>query len=665
MELFFSESDISESDINQIIRPKRLMYGQHDLGPNVKNIKGTMVMRKDFQVVNSRQEKLQCSLFFPKNEQQSNLLVIYLHGNSGCRLEANPVVANLAPLGYHVCSYDSSGCGLSEGKYVTLGINEKDDLHAIINKMKQQFGYTHFILWGRSMGAVTSLMYCLSIQDQYVVAGGQLNNLNGVVGLVIDSAFSNFANLTKEIASKKISSLLVSIGIKHLRNKLKKALNGMDLFEIDLSYDIKKLKLPAIFAYSENDTVILPKHTHILYDNYGGPKQKAQFQGDHNCMRDSNYFNSIISFINNYLKHYKCSENHFHSIENQAAFSQTNPSLRLNTLNSSLKLNSTGLYNSNQFLINNTLNTPLKIDLQTPRENLVSNAKSHTISDFYKKKSSQQEKNTNQKQLFQQYVNQQSQKPDQRLNLGIPNNLVSQSVDSSIYFPITNKSNQKYVIQNPQNLNTISDNNENYFSLQQQQLQQQQQQQPSQINVMNPQANQDLRLLQVNNYINPSISQNTTYLQKGYQQNQVFVNPQYVQATPSQTQPQPQPLLLSNMNLPNYNQSRDSYHKVQYQQVRQSQMTSPSNNFANTVSQLKITNNQNLNNNQIKRSQSSSSISFPVQKIDNNYLNNLKRMSFITANNSQNNTVINSIYSQPANFKSSFNVQYSNHIKLK
>ncbi|KAL4474679.1 hypothetical protein ABPG72_002272 [Tetrahymena utriculariae] len=654
MELFFSESDISESDINQIIRPKRLMYGQHDLGPNVKNIKGTMVMRKDFQAANSRQEKLQCSLFFPKNEQQSNLLVIYLHGNSGCRLEANPVVANLAPLGYHVCSYDSSGCGLSEGKYVTLGINEKDDLHSIINKTKQQFGYTHFILWGRSMGAVTSLMYCLNIQDQCVAAGGQLNNLNGVVGLVIDSAFSNFANLTKEIASKKISSILVSIGIKHLRNKLKKALNGMDLFEIDLSYDVKKLKLPAIFAYSENDTVILPRHTHILYDNYGGPKQKAQFQGDHNCMRDSNYFNSIISFINNYLKHYKNSENPFHSIENQAAFSQTaNSSMGLNTLNSSLKLNSISQYNSSQFLVNHTLNTPQKMDFQTPRESLIQNGKSHTLDDFYKKSTAQQEKNTKAKQLFQLQLNQERQNPEQKRNFGLPNSLVTQSVDSSIQFPMTNKVNQKYVVQNHQNL--IYDNNENYYSLQQQQT--------SQTTVMNPQLNQDLRLQQVNNYINPGISQNTSYLQKNHQQNQIVVNPQYIQAIPSQNQPQP--LLLSNINLPNYNLSKDSHQKVLYSQVRQSLVTSPSNSFANTVSQLKITNNQNINNNQIKRSQSSSSIQFPVQKIDNNYLNNLKQMSFIAANYSQNNIIINPIYSQPANLKYPFSVQISNQIKLK
>lgn len=56
------------------------------------------------------------------------------------------------------------------------------------------------------------------------------------MGLVIDSAFSNFATLSKETAEKKISYFLVNIGMKHLRSKIKKILNGIDLFDIDLTH---------------------------------------------------------------------------------------------------------------------------------------------------------------------------------------------------------------------------------------------------------------------------------------------------------------------------------------------------------------------------------------------------------------------------------------------
>lgn len=58
--------------------------------------------------------------------------MIFLHGNSGSRLEANAIMPKIVPLGYHLCSFDSSASGLSGGNYVTMGINERDDLSAVI-----------------------------------------------------------------------------------------------------------------------------------------------------------------------------------------------------------------------------------------------------------------------------------------------------------------------------------------------------------------------------------------------------------------------------------------------------------------------------------------------------------------------------------------------------
>lgn len=47
--------------------------------------------------------------------------VIYLHGNSGSRVEALSVLGFLVPQNVSLCCLDLSGCGLSEGEYVTLG----------------------------------------------------------------------------------------------------------------------------------------------------------------------------------------------------------------------------------------------------------------------------------------------------------------------------------------------------------------------------------------------------------------------------------------------------------------------------------------------------------------------------------------------------------------
>lgn len=51
------------------------------------------------------------------------------------------------------------GSGLSDGKWVTLGAHEVDDLAVVIQHLRAQGGVSSIGLWGRSMGAVTALLY--------------------------------------------------------------------------------------------------------------------------------------------------------------------------------------------------------------------------------------------------------------------------------------------------------------------------------------------------------------------------------------------------------------------------------------------------------------------------------------------------------------------------
>ena len=55
--------------------------------------------------------------------------------------------------------FDFAGCGKSEGEYVSLGYHEKDDLEGIINYSRQVYPIGNVSLWGRSMGAVTAILY--------------------------------------------------------------------------------------------------------------------------------------------------------------------------------------------------------------------------------------------------------------------------------------------------------------------------------------------------------------------------------------------------------------------------------------------------------------------------------------------------------------------------
>jgi hypothetical protein len=52
-----------------------------------------------------------------------------------------------------------------KGNTVSLGFYEKDDTITLLENLKKNFGYDEFILWGRSMGASTSVL----VASQYPV----------------------------------------------------------------------------------------------------------------------------------------------------------------------------------------------------------------------------------------------------------------------------------------------------------------------------------------------------------------------------------------------------------------------------------------------------------------------------------------------------------------
>ena len=60
------------------------------------------------------------SLYLPKTTH-IKYVILYLHCNSSSRLEGSVMVKDL-PKGVGLACFDFEGCGLREGKWVTLGV---------------------------------------------------------------------------------------------------------------------------------------------------------------------------------------------------------------------------------------------------------------------------------------------------------------------------------------------------------------------------------------------------------------------------------------------------------------------------------------------------------------------------------------------------------------
>ena len=174
-------------------------------------------------IKNVRKERIKCSLFKPQRvENQRIPCVVYFHGNSGSRMEGLSLLNYLMPLNIALFCFDFTGCGLSDGNYVTLGVNELDDAEAVMSFLKDTGEFNAFVLWGRSMGAVTALLYTSK-------------NPGITTALILDSPYYCFKKVVQDVARIKLNipGLIMDAVIALLRRKLNKII-GVDIFQIDL-----------------------------------------------------------------------------------------------------------------------------------------------------------------------------------------------------------------------------------------------------------------------------------------------------------------------------------------------------------------------------------------------------------------------------------------------
>jgi len=275
-----------------IIRPSRDKYTMKDLGPYKFEINSKNYKRTDLTITNKYNIKLKCSFWEPFDEEREYdqlPCVIYLHGNSSSRTEAIGQLKHLLPLNITVFSFDFYGCGKSEGKYISLGWYESDDVECVVNYLKKTNKVSAIGLWGRSMGAVTALIY----------ASRDKNNLSAIV---LDSAFYSLKTLIEELIEDniKIPNFIINSMVKTLQNTILEKAN-FDINDIEPYLFAQKCSVPAYFCHGKDDTLINPHHCQDLYDIYPGEKRISFLNGEHNHTRDKEFKKSASLFFYHYL----------------------------------------------------------------------------------------------------------------------------------------------------------------------------------------------------------------------------------------------------------------------------------------------------------------------------------------------------------------------------
>ena len=343
-----------------VIRPNRDNYRDKDLGPEKFELKDKWYKRTDFTITNKRNLKLACSFWEPFDEEREYPhlpCVIYLHGNSSSRCEVIPEIKYLLPKNITVFAFDFSGCGKSEGDYISLGWHEQDDVECVVNFLRKSNKVSTIGLWGRSMGAVTAIMY--GSKDL------------SIAGLVLDSPFSSLKILIDELAKERVAlpEFIVNQAIKLIKEIIKDKAD-FNLDDIEPKEYAKKCFIPAYFCHSKEDSFVNIHHCKDLFKIYAGDKSIVYVKGNHNTERPIHFKDSVALF---FYKALRCkslkekyeNENFFNLKFNNENILYENinnnkvPRKKKNNSVGEIKISLRGRYNRNNFKFDDNFNNNL------------------------------------------------------------------------------------------------------------------------------------------------------------------------------------------------------------------------------------------------------------------------------------------------------------------
>lgn len=228
-----------------------------------ETIRNSQEFKKDYDnlVKNYKLEKIDIEnqdldhkipAIFAKKAGNKNIAVL-VHGMGGTKETVTPIMKTFLELGYDVLAYDQRNSGENSANYNTFGVLEANDARAVINHITEKYPDGNLILWGESMGALTSL----------TAAGKDSSNIDY---LILESPVSNgltmIVDQMRDIAKDQGIPLyfLVRMGDWYSKVKL-----GYNFADMDGTTYMKKITVPTLITNSKTDTLTPPYMAEDLY----------------------------------------------------------------------------------------------------------------------------------------------------------------------------------------------------------------------------------------------------------------------------------------------------------------------------------------------------------------------------------------------------------------
>lgn len=222
-------------------------------------------------------------------EQNSHIYMIMVHGYRGDGASIISPIKQMKKAGYNLLIPDLRGHGFSEGDYIGMGWDDREDIIQWIDYLLSKDPHASIILYGVSMGGAT-------VMD---VAGEKLPHQ--VKAIIEDCGYTSVWDIFK--AHIDMNNIESEVAL-HMASLVTKIRAGYYLEDVRPIEQVKKSQTPMLFIHGAEDNFVPFAMVNELYNATTCPKEKLVIQGAghaNSCSVNSElYYQTIFHFIEKY-----------------------------------------------------------------------------------------------------------------------------------------------------------------------------------------------------------------------------------------------------------------------------------------------------------------------------------------------------------------------------
>ena len=222
-------------------------------------------------------------------DQNSHIYMIMVHGYRGDGASIISPIKQMKKAGYNLLIPDLRGHGFSEGDYIGMGWDDREDIIQWIDYLLSKDSHASIILYGVSMGGAT-------VMD---VAGEKLPHQ--VKAIIEDCGYTSVWDIFK--AHIDMNNIESEVAL-HMASLVTKIRAGYYLEDVRPIEQVKKSQTPMLFIHGAEDNFVPFSMVNELYNAATCPKEKLVIQGAghaNSCSVNSElYYQTIFRFIEKY-----------------------------------------------------------------------------------------------------------------------------------------------------------------------------------------------------------------------------------------------------------------------------------------------------------------------------------------------------------------------------